>query len=463
MKLFAIWIGKLALIATRITRSGSGTTLPGLLAERVDKNIIRKLATKVKYGVIIVTGTNGKTTASKMLVEILSEDGYTVLHNPSGSNLTRGIASALVQSSNIIGTSLHADIAVFEIDEATMPEATTKIRPRAVLVTNLFRDQLDRYGELDKTAAIVGGSLRGFPKMTTILNADDPLVASLVKYVEGPVKYFGVQDENINTSSAAAMDSKDCTECGHELIYQNRYFGHLGIWKCSNCDKKRPDVNYKANEIEITPKTSKFKLEMTKEVLPIDMQISGLYNVYNALSAAAGAEVLDSGGAAIVSALRNFSAAFGRMETFTVEGREAMLLLVKNPTGANQALDAVFSDNKPKNIMLALNDNFADGTDISWIWDVDFESLKLKGSRFVISGIRAEDMALRLKYAGVPNDFMVIEKNIVEAVHKVVDQTKAGETCYIYPTYTAMMEVRSVFADKNDDLSELGKVTKHGI
>jgi len=463
MKLFAIWFGKLALIATRVTRAGSGTTFPGLLAEKIDKNIIKKLATKIKYGAIIITGTNGKTTASKMLVEILSEEGYTVLHNPSGSNLTRGIASALIQSSNLFGTRLHADIAVFEIDEATMPEATTKIRPRAVLVTNLFRDQLDRYGELDKTAAIVGGSLRGFPMMTTILNADDPLVASLAKYAEGPVKYFGIEDKNINTSSTAAMDSKDCTECGHELIYGNRYFGHLGVWKCSNCEMVRPALNFRAGEIEITPKTSKFKLGMPKEVLSVEMQISGLYNVYNALSAAAGAEVLDSGGASIASALRNFSAAFGRMETFEAEGREAMLLLVKNPTGANQALDAVFSDKKPKDILLALNDNFADGTDISWIWDVDFESIDLRGTRFVVSGIRAEDMALRLKYAGIQKEFIVIEKDIVESVHKIIEQTKKGDTCYIFPTYTAMMEVRSVFADKSDELSELGKVTKHGV
>jgi UDP-N-acetylmuramyl tripeptide synthase len=463
MKLFAIWFGKLALIATRVTGAGSGTTFPGLLAEKIDHNIIKKLATKIKYGAIIITGTNGKTTTAKMLVEILSEDGYTVLHNPSGSNLTRGIASALIQSANIFGTKIHADIAVFEIDEATMPEATTKIRPRAVLVTNLFRDQLDRYGELDKTAAIVGSSLRGFPMMTTILNADDPLVSSLAKYVEGPVKYFGVEDKNINTSSTAAMDSKDCTECGHELIYENRYFGHLGVWKCSNCEQKRSKLDFSVSEIDIKPKNSKFKLNLSKESLPVEMQISGLYNIYNAVSAASGAEVLDAGGAAVSSALRNFSAAFGRMETFTLKGKEVTLLLVKNPTGANQALDAVFSDKKTKTIMLALNDNFADGTDISWIWDVDFESLNLSGSNFVVSGIRAEDMALRLKYAGVGAKQIILEKNIIEAVNKTVEIAGSGDGCYIFPTYTAMMEVRSVFADKSDSLSELGKVTKHGI
>jgi len=238
MKLLAIWLGKFSLVLTRILRVGSGTTFPGLLAEKIDRNIIKKLSERLTYGAIIITGTNGKTTTAKMLTEMLCAEGFSVLHNPSGSNLTRGIASALIHSTNFFGTKLNADIAVFEIDEATMPEATTKIRPKVVLVTNLFRDQLDRYGELDKTAAIIGSSLRGFADLTTVLNADDPLVVSLSKYSEGKVIYFGIEDKNISTKSKAAMDSKDCLECGHELNYENRYFGHLGVWKCSKCKSK---------------------------------------------------------------------------------------------------------------------------------------------------------------------------------------------------------------------------------
>lgn len=463
MKLLAIWIGKMTLLASRITHLGSGTTLPGLLAEKIDQNIIRKLSEKLKYGAIVVTGTNGKTTTSKMLVEILSEEGFTVLHNPSGSNLTRGIASALIQSTNFLGISLAADIAVFEIDEATMPEATTKIRPKITLVTNLFRDQLDRYGELDKTAAIIGGSLRGFSKMITILNADDPLVASLSKYAEGPVKYFGLSDNAIHAKSKAAMDSKDCTECGHELIYTNRHFGHLGDWKCSNCGLSRPKIDFFAEEISLTPIKSNFKIKLSKELLPVEMSISGLYNVYNALAAAAAADVVSAGGAAVSSALRNFSAAFGRMETIEIDGRKAMILLVKNPTGANQAIEAIFSDDKAKNVLFALNDNFADGTDVSWIWDIDFESFNFKNTKVIVTGIRAEDMALRLKYAGLNGSQVKIEKDIVNAVKELISATEQGGACYAFPTYTAMIEIRNAYASKNDTLVELGKVTKHGI
>lgn len=463
MKLVAIWLSKLALFLTRLLHAGSGTTFPGLLAEKVDKNIIRKLTGKLKYGAIVITGTNGKTTSAKMLTEILCAEGFNVLHNPSGSNLTRGIASSLIHSTNLLGTRLSADIAVFEIDEATMPEATTKIRPKIVLVTNLFRDQLDRYGELDKTAAIIGNSIRGFADMTTILNADDPLVASLAKYSEGEVKYFGINSENISTKSKAAMDSKDCFECGHEFEYHARYFGHLGVWKCPNCSAKRPNPQFIATEITLTPEKSNFLLKLSAEKLKVEMQLPGLYNVYNALSAAATAEVAGTGGPAIAEAIRNFAAAFGRMEKINLEGKEVMILLIKNPTGAGQALSAVLSDEKPKNLLFALNDNFADGTDVSWIWDIDFESFDLSRDKIIATGIRAEDMALRLKYAGIDPKKIIIEKNPVIAMEKLVKVANAKEISFVFPTYTAMIEIRNAFSDKKDQMAELGKVTKHGM
>jgi UDP-N-acetylmuramyl tripeptide synthase len=463
MKLLAIWLGKLALILTRVFHFGSGTTFPGLLAERIDRDIIKKLSSRLNGGAVIVTGTNGKTTTAKMLVEILSEEGYTVLHNPSGSNLTRGIASALIQSTNIFGTRLQADIAVFEIDEATMPEATTKIRPTVVLVTNLFRDQLDRYGELDKTAAIIGSSLRGFADLKLILNADDPLVSSLASYSDGETLYFGLNSNEISTTSKAAMDSKDCLACGHELEYSNRYFGHLGNWKCPNCGIARPKPTFVAEKIVLSPENVSFDAAMGQETLPIKMTIPGLYNVYNALSAAATAEVVGAKGPAISQALRNFSAAFGRMEVLDIADKKAMVLLVKNPTGANQALAAVLSDDKPKKILFALNDNFADGTDVSWIWDIDFECFNLSKVQFVVSGIRAEDIALRLKYAGINEEQIISEKDPVAATEKTAELADSKEMFFVFPTYTAMMEIRNHFAPKNDQLAELGKVTKHGV
>lgn len=442
---------------------GSGSTLPGLLAETVDRHIASKLAAKVKYGSIIVTGTNGKTTTSKMLVEILKEDGLTVLANDSGSNMMRGVTSALVNATDIFGFRVKADVAVFEVDEATMPEATSKIRPEILLVSNLFRDQLDRYGELDKTAALIGKSLQGFSKMTTVLNADDPLVASLSKYADGPVEYFGVESTEIATTSKVAMDSKDCLECGHELFYKNRYFGHLGIWECHNCGAKRPVPKYKAENIKLTAENSEFELALPKEKVKVNLATPGLYNVYNALAAATVAELAEAGGAPIAHALNDFSAAFGRMETLEIKNKKAMLLLVKNPTGANQAFAAVYSDNAPKNIVFALNDNFADGTDVSWIWDIDFENLDLSKTKVIASGIRAEDIALRFKYAGLKKDQIEIEKDVVVAIEKMASSAAKEEKIYIFPTYTAMVEARSAFAGEDDKLAKLGKVTKRGL
>lgn len=463
MKFLAILVGKLALLATRLFRFGSGTTLPGLIAEKIDPNIIKKLSKNLKFGTIIVTGTNGKTTTSKMLVEIFSEEGFTVLHNPSGSNLTRGIASALIQSTHLLRPGLEADIAVFEVDEATMPEATTKLRPTAVLITNLFRDQLDRYGELDKTAAIIGKSLRGLAKTTVILNADDPLVSSLSEYAEGEVLYFGVEDSTIKTDSESAMDSKDCIYCGHELKYENRYLGHLGKWSCNNCKKKRTEPNFSVKNISLSPIKSEFNLSLGTEDAKIEMPIAGLYNIYNALAAASVASVFEAGLPVISHTLRNCSAAFGRMEVIEVDGKKIMMLLVKNPTGANQSVSTIYSDGKPKKVAFILNDNFADGTDVSWIWDVDFEYFDLHDSYFIASGIRAEDMALRLKYAGIDTKNCELIKDPVKATKELAKSLKDNEFGYLFPTYTAMVEIRSNFASREDSLCDIGKVTKHGV
>lgn len=462
MKLLAIWLGKIALLLTRIFRLGSGTTFPGLLAERIDNRIITKLSSGLRDGAIVVTGTNGKTTTAKMLTEILREDGYSVIGNQSGSNLTRGIASALVASASVFGTHLEADIAVLEVDEATMSEAMTKIRPKIVVVTNLFRDQLDRYGELDKTAEIIGKSLRGFSKMTVLLNADDPLVASLASYVEGKVKFFGIEDPKLSTKSEAAMDSKDCLVCGHEYRFTTRHFGHLGVWDCPNCGARRPKPDFTAEGVTIKPEEASFTLELG-EKLKAELPISGLYNVYNALAAASAAKVACCAGPATIHALRTFAAAFGRMELLTVAGKKVMLLLVKNPTGANQAIASILSDEKPKHLLLCLNDNFADGTDVSWIWDVDFEIYDLAAHHFICSGIRAADMALRLKYAGIePKNIRIID-NVVEATEALAAKLEKGETGFVLPTYTAMMEIRGALAEEGDRYNNLGAVTGRGL
>ncbi|MDD3679166.1 MAG: MurT ligase domain-containing protein, partial [Patescibacteria group bacterium] len=295
------------------------------------------------------------------------------------------------------------------------------------------------------------------------LNGDDPLVSSLKRYVEGEVIFFGINDKNLKAIGNAAMDSKDCLNCGHELLYDNRYLGHLGDWKCPNCGEKRENLKYFVSDVDLKPNFSTFVLNSGKEDLKIKMPMPGLYNIYNGLAAAAASLVLGIASPAISHSLHNCEAAFGRMEIIDVNNKRAMLLLVKNPTGASQALSAIFSDGRPKKIGLFLNDNFADGTDVSWIWDVDFETFNLKESTFVVSGIRAEDMALRLKYAGIEGDKIIINKNLVESVTVLTSLLDRDEMAYILPTYTAMIEIRGNFASKNDDLCNMGKITKRGI
>ena len=459
----AVAAAKAARLASRLTRAGSGTTLPGLVAERIDPRVIAELSAALPDGVIVITGTNGKTTTAKMLTEILTLAGKRVLTNESGSNLTRGVASALIQASRGLSLHIDADVAVFEIDEATMATAVPRLQPSLVVVTNLFRDQLDRYGELDKTAAIIGDSLRHVDGLTALLNADDPLVASLAKDVRGTVAYFGIADPAVGTAtSTAAMDSKDCIVCGHEYVYDARYFGHLGIWHCPNCGASRPVPTHTATDVRLTPHRSSFTYT-GRSTLEITLGLPGLYNVYNALAAAALAEEVGASPEAVSSALGEFSAAFGRMERVTVDGTPAMLLLVKNPTGANQSLAAVFSDDRPKTIVFALNDNFADGTDVSWIWDVEFEAFDLANSHFVASGIRADDAAVRLKYAGLPLDRLDVVHEPVAACRRAAGLAPEGGEVSVLPTYTAMMEIRGELAPHGDALAGLGAATKRGL
>lgn len=448
VKLAGVWAGKATRMLTRVLGAGRGTSLPGLVAESVDRDVIRKLCGKLRYGSIVITGTNGKTTTAKMLADILRGQGLSVLHNSSGSNLRRGISSVLVDNTDLLARRLDADAAVFEVDEAAMPEAIAQIRPRFVLVTNLCRDQLDRYGELDGAAALLSASLGESPATTAILNADDPLVASLARDAAGSVRYYGIEDESLGTTSSLSADSKDCVACGRELDYRPRYFGHLGIWRCAGCGAARVPPHYRARNVRLAPRSSAFELDLSGDVFDVRMPLPGLYNVYNALAAAAVAQAAGMGGPALARQVAEFSAAFGRMEELLIEGRKVVLLLIKNPVGANEALKAILSDGRPKSLLFALNDNLADGSDVSWVWDVDFESADIARNTVVTSGIRAEDMAVRLKYAGLEPAKITIEKDLPSAVTRLVRATPPGSTCFILPTYTAMTGIRDAFTPK---------------
>lgn len=444
-KFFAVFFAKIAMFFSRALKKGGGTALPGLVAEKLDKNILTKLVSNLNLGTVIITGTNGKTTTAKMSFEILALSGLDVVSNQSGSNLSRGLVSELVARSNILGTKIKGDIGVFEIDEATMPEAVPKLQPKLVLVTNIFRDQLDRYGEVDKTAALIGNSLRTMPKgAVAILNADDPLVASLTSYNENAT-FFGIEDSELKTDSKLAIDNKDCLLCGTELEFEYRYFGHLGKYKCKKCKFKRPAPANTVFKAELEAERSLITLHTSeKQNLELILNTPGAYNIYNALAAASLASALGISGSIVKQGLENFTSAFGRMEKIRVKDKDIFLLLVKNPTGFNETLRSFTSDNSKRNFLIILNDNFADGTDVSWIWDSNLELLKNRANSIVVSGIRAEDMALRLKYADIDMKTVRIEKDLKKAMNSALEDLLVNQTLYVFPTYTAMMEIRNL-------------------
>jgi len=442
----AILIGKVVAFFCRVSGRGGGTTLPGLLAEKIDPYLVPKLASQIRKGNIIISGTNGKTTTAKMIANILEEAGVSFIHNYSGSNLIRGIASTLISESTLCGR-INKKIGIFEVDEATIPEAIKKLKPKAIIITNFFRDQLDRYGELDTIAGIAKNALRFLPKKAQIiLNANDPFVAFLNEKVKNETIYFGIKDRMGGLKSLEhAADIKYCPSCGGKIDYQLIFFSHVGLFHCPHCTYQTPDAQIYASKIELKgAQSSKIQINFpTKEKISLTLRLPGIYNIYNALAAASFCFVLGIKPVHIQSGLEKFSAAFGRVEEVKINDKSIVIFLIKNPTGANVVIKTLMNDRGAKNFILALNDNLADGTDVSWIWDVDFEKLENKDINFIyVSGIRAEDMALRLKYAGIDPKRIYCEKNYENLLRKALALTKEGRKLYILPTYTAMLDIR---------------------
>ena len=449
----AISAGRLAGMASRLLGRGGGTAVAGLVANNIDPHLAQRLAAQLANGSAIVTGTNGKTTTSSMLVAIARAAGLGTLANPSGSNLMRGITSALIDASSLFGNLRDADrLGVLEVDEATVPEAAMALAPRVVVFTNLFRDQLDRYGEVDTVAQLWRAAVAQLPETTTIvLNVDDPAVASLAADAPGPVLTFGIEDTSVASEAELglehAADYRFCLACGSELEYSAAFYGHIGHWRCPSCGRGRPAPDLSATRVELQSNGSRMTLQRAGEQFEVELPLAGLYNVQNTLAAAAAAIALDLPNDAIASALGSFQPAFGRQERFDVDGREVVVFLAKNPTGLNQVLRTITGDaGVALHVLFFLNDGIADGRDISWIWDADYELIATDPERVAVtvSGTRAEELALRLKYAGLGATTLV--RDTASALAAAIESTPQGETLYVIPTYTAMLEVRELLA-----------------
>ena len=448
----AIIAGKVVAGASRTLGKGGGSALPGLIALRVQPSLVRVLSARLSGGATVVSGTNGKTTTSRMLDAILTRGGHTVLRNASGSNLTRGIASALLARATITGN-LRSETPIsglFETDEAALPEIVTMVRPTKLLLNNLFRDQLDRYGEVATVARLWTEAIARLPSDALVIaNADDPLVAEVAAHSGGSPVYFGLSSvPDKGAESEHASDVKTCPRCGGPIVYALVTLGHLGHYSCSRCEFVRPQPSVHAANVRLRGiEGSTFTVRTSNSSADIRLPLPGLYNVYNAIAAAAAAVASGVTVETIAAALENVTAAFGRMERMEVDGRIIYLALAKNPAGLNEVLRTVIQSDTEANLLVLLNDNTADGHDVSWIWDADVEMLAGHVGRAVFSGIRAHDMALRFKYAEVlPTDIApeTVETDTKTALARSLAALKEGDVLFVIPTYTAMLDVRSV-------------------
>ncbi|TMD67999.1 MAG: Mur ligase family protein [Chloroflexi bacterium] len=441
----ALWAGKLTSALSRGLRRGGGTTLPGDVARWIDPRILTKLSRSLGEGTVVITGTNGKTTTAALLRHILEAQGRQAVANQAGANLIFGVTAAIVNQTSWSKT-LPADVGLFEIDEASLPRLVQEVAPGTIVVTNLFRDQLDRYGELETTAAHIRRALTQGPEgVTAVLNADDPMVAALGDGLPRVI-YAGLDDPSLlRPELSHGADAKFCPRCGSAFIFEGVYFGHVGRYRCPRGDFARPSPDIKATAISIEGmERMRLRVSDGAQTADVDVPLSGLYNAYNIIMALAAAKAMRVPLAKSAAALHDFTPAFGRMERTTIDGRAAVLLLAKNPTGFNEVLRTAIQFGKASSFLIALNDRIADGQDVSWIWDVDFEQLKGAAQHIVVSGDRALDLRVRLKYAEIPSERIEVVTDWRTALKRAAEATPAGQTVFVLPTYTAMLELRAV-------------------
>jgi UDP-N-acetylmuramyl tripeptide synthase len=434
--------------AARISRQlglGGGTVIPGHLVPRIAPSALSTIAARLPHGSILVSGTNGKTTTARLIAHLLSSAGLQPIHNRAGANLLTGLVSAVVEQTSLDG-SPRGDIGLFEVDEATLGPAIRQVQPRRVLLTNVFRDQLDRYGEVQFIYDTWRQALAELPAgALLVLNADDPYVSALG--LDRPdVLYYGLGDRRLGTTQPPhAADARLCVRCGARYDVSISFYGHLGYFRCSGCGLERPEPTVVARHCELQADTgSLVEVDTPSGPFTVQLKLPGLYNVYNALAAVAVAQSLGVELSAIAQQLESFHAAFGRQERVRVEERELFLALVKNPVGFTEVLRTILPRDQSANLAIFINDHFADGTDISWLWDVDFELLRGRANAIVCSGTRAEDLAVRLKYAGLPQERLILESEPRRALEQALSRSEPGDTIYVLPTYTAMLEVRDV-------------------
>jgi UDP-N-acetylmuramyl tripeptide synthase len=438
----------------RATGRGGGTTLPGKVLLRLEPRAITELSSRLQAGSALISATNGKTTTATITAGILERAGHTLVHNRAGANMAGGVASTLLTAARG-RRGIDGDMGLFEVDEFWLEAVTEQVTPRAVLLSNLFRDQLDRYGELETIADRWSRVVAELPSASElVLNADDPLIADLGRERDG-VTYFGIDDDSLALPEMQhASDSKHCRRCGTPYRYDAIYLGHLGHYHCPGCGRERPEPSVRAERITLHgTSAATFMLVTPSGERAVFLRLPGLYNVYNALAATALCLALGIELETIVAGLQSATAAFGRAETIALGDTKLQILLIKNPAGANEILRTLALESDQLDVLAILNDNIADGRDVSWVWDADFELLTQRLRTVTCAGTRAAELAVRLKYAGVPPGALSVVPELAQALDQAVAGAANGRL-FALPTYTALLGLR-------DELSSRGYVPQY--
>lgn len=432
----ALVLARLTYLAIKLLHRSSGTSFVGMMTLKVCPDFLAHCRKYIKNNAITISGTNGKTTTSGLVAHIFEENQNSIIHNVKGANMLTGIANVFALN---IKPFKRFDYAVIESDEAYLTKLYDYFKADYLLVTNLFRDQLDRYGELSTTASFIQNAINKNKELKLILNADDPLVTNFGKGKNAI--YYGFEEvefcsEIHNTTSNAPTEVFNCI-CGKPLQYNKQFFAQEGHYYCAKCGFKRPEPNYKGY-VKIYSDYSELKIKHNDKDFEFKINLVGLYNAYNVLGAVACAMENGIDYQTIKKAVSTYKSIFGRAERRIINGHKTLIQLIKNPTGASEVLKTV---DLSSNIVIAINDNYADGRDISWLWDSDFEQLKNAQKLVITSGIRAKDMATRLKYAGIPQEKIIVEEDIKSAIALAAKSDNIEERITILPSYTALLKI----------------------
>ena len=417
--------------------------MPGLIALRIDPNILESLSTKLNNN-IIITGTNGKTTVSRLLTDFLREQKIIYIHNRIGSNLKRGVVSALIDPYINRKISQHT-WGVFETDEADVINILRDVKPVIIVITNLFRDQLDRYGEIDTVLLKWIKALQNNPKTSVLLNGNDPYLVYLSTQIKNKVYFFGINDKKTGEIKPShTADLVFCYRCFKRLAYNRFYLSHEGIFRCPSCGLAAPALDYWADNVKLSSAGSIFRIKDRKKSVYINSFLPGLFNVFNLTAVYGLLRLLNFSAVSLPSVAKNYQPAFGRGEKFFIKDKQVQILLIKNPTGLNQVIDRLYHESAKLNLLILINDKIADGRDVSWLWDADFEKLFAHTTTLAITGRRVYDMALRAKIAGFSKLIMIND------LKKAVDYflSLKEKQLFILPTYTALLDLRKILYHK---------------